>query len=168
MDKISHRYPRLNEIADREAAIRNFTGQLFSEPHTATYAGIKQLHKQARATHRSMPTMGLGRLTQWSRRALSAYTWTRTNRGPMKQWLHQIRKADDPRCPACQHHTQDGQHIVFHCPALRTQCNKLIGTREGDSWQHLDHPILIKHTREVKKQQDGTETFFEEVFNFLT
>ena len=86
----------------------------------------------------------------------------------MKEWLHKIQKADDPRCPACQHPTQDGQHIVFHCPALGTQRNKLIGTREGDSWEHLDRPILIKHARDVNRQQDGTEAFFEEVYNFLS
>ena len=108
----------MNEIADREAAITSFTGQLFNEPHTITYAGIRQMHTQARAEHRCKQSMDLGKLTQWGRRGLSAYTWTRTNCGPMKEWLHKIRKADDARCTACQHYTQDGQHIMFHCPAL--------------------------------------------------
>ena len=112
--------------------------------------------------------MGRGRLTHCGRRALSAYTCTRINRGPIQVWLNKIRNANGLRCPVCQHHTQDGQHIVFHCPTLSIQHSELIGTREGTYWEHLDRPILIKHTREVKRQPDGTERFFEQVYNFLS
>ena len=157
-----------NEIADKEAGIRSFTGQLLSQTHTATEGGIRQAHKAARATYRSRPTLGLGQLTQWPRRALSAYTWTRTNRGPMRQWLHHIKLAADPSCAACHHPQQDRIHIVFHCPALQTQRLRTIGTREGDSWEHLDRPLLIKSRTEANQQQDGREAFFLEIFNFLT
>ena len=157
-----------NELAGKAAGQRSFTGQLLSEPYTATTAGIRQLHKEARVTHRARTTLGLGRLTQWNRRALSAYTWTRTNRGPMRQWLFQINKIDNPTCTACQHHTQDGDHVVFHCPALRSQRTHLIGMRQGETWEDIDRPLWIKSTTEVNRQQDGTEAFFMEVFNFLT
>ena len=156
-----------NEIADEACARRSFTGQLLSEPQIATEAGIRQTHKQARATWRARATTGLERLTQWGRQALSAYTQTRTNRVPMKACLYKIGTADDPRCPACSHPTQDGDHIVFHCPALRAQRDRLIGTRGGDSWSHLDHPLLIKLTPEDNELQDGTELFCKAVFDVL-
>ena len=144
-------------------------GQLLSEPYTATHAGIQQLHKEARASHRARASLGLGRLTLWDRRALSAYTWTRTDRGPMRKWLFHINKSDTPTCTACQHHTQDvdGEHIVFHCPALEPTRTRYIGTRSADTWQALDRPLLIKSTTEVNRQEDGTEAFFLAVFNFL-
>ena len=113
------------------------------------------MHKQVRATHRARPSLGMDRLTQWHRCALSAYTWTRTNRGPMRQWLFKINKADDLRCPACQHHTQGGDHIVFHCPALQPQRFQLIGTRDGDAWEHLDHPLLIKAPQRQTDNRTG-------------
>ena len=40
-------------------------------------------------------------------------------------------KADGKDCPQCGYHTQDGEHLTFHCPAHNTARNNLIGARQG-------------------------------------
>ena len=156
-----------NEVADREAGLCSYSGQLLSKPYTATEAGIRQHTKQARASARIVPSTGIGNQMTWPRQALSAYTWARTNRGPFKYWLHKIGKADSPNCPACDHHAQDGFHVTFQCPALAHHRNRLMGAREGDTWAHLDRPILIKYTQDPNRQQDGVQDFFHVIFTLF-
>jgi len=54
-----------------------------------TPAGIKQSYPLHR---RTPPT------TNWDRDALRGLMYIHTDRGPMRAWLHQIRRAADPVC----------------------------------------------------------------------
>ena len=162
-----------NEKADTEAGIRSHLGQLLSEPGTATEAGIRQLSKQARAAHRSTPSLGLGKRTMWPRQPLSAYTWMRTNRGPGPMRALEPGSTKLARQTALNVQpaptTQYGRHIVFHCPALTQQRNRLIGAREVDDreWADLDRPILIRDTQSPNEYRDGVQDFFHVIFNLF-
>ena len=69
------------------------------------------------------------------------YTWTRTNKGPQKSWLHHIGKTEDPSC-ACGHPTQDGDILVFHCPLMAPQRAQLLPL-DISTWETLDDPHWI-------------------------
>lgn len=45
--------------------------------------------------------------------------------------------------------------------------NALIGGRDGDNWQDLDQPLLVKDGDEVNKYKDGVSEFFQVIFNFF-
>jgi len=106
--------------------------------------------------------------TEWNKHALAAYTWTRTNRGPQKAWLHHIGKADDPSC-LCGHPIQDGDHLVFQCPRLATPRARLLPPECG-TWEELDGPHWVTEPGEGGKEQEkfeGIEAFFQEVYGSL-
>ena len=84
----------------------------------------------------------LGTATDWTRQALSAYSWTRTDRGPQKQWLHRIGRAENPHCPCDPHVTQSGEHLVFDCPLHTAARQTFIPGKR--SWEELDSPHWIK------------------------
>ena len=100
-----------NEIADRAADWQSHLGPVAGAPRTATYEGLRAYGKAIRKQLRAQPSLGMGHRPLWNRRALSAYTWMRTNRGPQLQWLHRIRKADSPLCPCDT--SQSCDHITF-------------------------------------------------------
>lgn len=156
------------EIADKQAALQSHLGRVRSSPLTATEAGIRQTSKATRASFRAQPGYGMGRGTNYRRQALSAYTWMRTNKVPQRSWLLKLGKADGSYCTHCDHHTQDGTHLVFHCPALDTDRRHYIGGRQSDSWEALDLPLLILNEEEENEYIDGTEQFFFSLFSFLT
>ena len=117
-----------------------------------------------RKSARSAPGFGLCN-TAWGKHALAAYTWTRSNRGPQKSWLHHIGKAESPSCP-CGHATQDGNHLVFACPLLHAQRERLLPP-EADCWEALDAPHWIAEAGEDGKEQEkteGVETFFQDIY----
>ena len=108
--------------------------------HITTPAGIRLRSRATRADSRKIPSFG--QATNWHRQAASAYTWTRTNRGPLKEWLHHIGKADSPDCPTCPSERQSGHHVTFTCPALATESHLPPRTH------HLGVPRLTDlHTR---------------------
>ena len=53
-----------NEAADREAGLKSFVGQILRQELTATEGGIRQATKAARASYRSVPSLGLGQVVQ--------------------------------------------------------------------------------------------------------
>ena len=55
-------------------------------------------------------------LLGWCRKALSAYTWCRVNKGPQNEWLHRIGKADTDKCSCGE--VMSGTHVVEECPEL--------------------------------------------------
>ena len=129
--------------------------------------GTELIAKATRAESRKVPTFGKGRLVNWKRRALSAYTWMRTGRGPQKEWLYRIRAAADQSCP-CGGHSQSGEHVVWHCRLHdeERRRNRIHQTRAGE-WGDLDDPIWVPNDdvegREESDQEqvDGVERFFE-------
>jgi len=152
-----------NEAADRRAALEGLKGQR-DLPEIATSEGIREKGKAWRADLRTAPGHGKGH-TNWGKHALAAYTWTRTNRGPQKAWLHHIGKAAEPSC-TCGHPSQDGDHLVFGCPRLATQRTRLL-PRESDTWESLDDPHWVTEAGGEGREQEkveGIEAFFQDLY----
>ena len=158
---------RGNELADQHATFHSHLGQIAGTGGTATEGGIRQLTKAARAESRSAPTYGKGRRVGWKRRALAAYTWMRTGKGPQLQWLHRIGKAADPTCH-CGAAIQTGEHVVWECRLhnVERRRNRIGSTAKGD-WGALDDPLWVPNDdvegREETddEQVDGVERFFD-------
>ena len=113
-----------NEKADRRAALEGIQGTRRGDQPVCTPERLRARRKAIRKEARTEPGHG-SRRTEWGKHSLSAYTWTRTNKGPQKSWLHHIGKAEDPSC-SCGHPTQDGDHVVFHCPLTGPQRARLL------------------------------------------
>lgn len=125
-----------NERVDELACFTPILGDIQMAPHVSTEGRVRQASKAVRAHHRQ--TEGSGkRRTDWHRHAFSAYTWTRTNRGPQKSWLAHMGKATDGGCQ-CGHPIQDGGHVVFDCPRFQRARRDLLGPRK--TWESLDEP----------------------------
>jgi len=146
-----------NTIADKLAELHSHLGTTALHPRTATHEGIRAASRAIRRDSRTQPGFGVRR-TDYHRHALSAYTWYRTERGPQKAWLHQIRKIDDPSCP-CGHPKQTGEHIVFHCPRHNLMRSRLIGAKKF--WADLDSPDWRK---EGEDSFDAIESFFDYLY----
>jgi len=63
-------------------------GQWRSDPSLATPAGIRQAYP----IYRREPHL------KWGREEVRGLTYLYTDRGPMKAWLFQIGRAEDPFC----------------------------------------------------------------------
>ena len=153
-----------NEEADSLARHMSYLGEVTGSTRTVTEGGIRAKGKAERSKMRRREGFRLGTATEWPRQALSAYTWTRTNRGPHKEWLHHIGRAENPYC-TCDHSTiQSGEHIVFVCTSHSRARRTLIPGKQ--SWQDLDSPRWIKTG--PNKKEDGVMKFFEYLFHQLT
>ena len=143
-----------NTIADDKAGLHAHLGVTALQQRTATHEGLKAASNRIRKELRTQPGFGTRR-TDWHRHALSAYTWYRTERGPQKAWLFQLRKVGDPSCP-CGYPRQTGEHITFHCPRYNTMRTRLLGSRR--SWAEIDLPVWRK---EGDDSYDAIEAFFD-------
>ena len=132
---------RSNELADQHATFQSFRGAIAGSRRTAT-GGIRRRAKEGscRAMERKAEKYGLGSRAQWGRR-VSTYTWFRTGKGPQRQWLHRIGKAEDISCP-CGAAVQSGDHIVWGCRLHLSERrrNRMGGLRR---WEDIDHPIWV-------------------------
>ena len=90
----------------------------------------------------------------------------RTNRGPQNAWLHHIGKAPDPSC-TCGHPSQDGDHLVFHCPDTAASREKYLPPN-ADKWEALDDPhwVVTQTGAPGRKQEkeEGIEIFFQDLY----
>lgn len=153
-----------NEEADALANWASHLGETRGSTKTVTEGGLRAKGKRERAIARKQPGFRLGSATEWNRQACSAYTWMRTNKGPQKQWLHRIGRADDPYCP-CHHETiQSAEHITFACQLHARARRTLIGERQ--SWEDLGVPRWIETG--PNERMDGVEEFFSYLFHQLT
>ena len=157
-----------NEIADRLAAFEITRGQ-GSHQDLATYEGLREKGRREREEQRTDPGYGNHR-TEWGKHALASYTWTRTDRGPQKSWLHHVGKAEDPEC-SCGHPLQNGEHLVFECPDLEASRARNLPP-DTRTWEDLDAPHWVVTEaggpgREQKKEE-GTEIFFQDLYWHLT
>jgi len=66
--------------------------------------------------------------------------------------------------PACQcgHHTQDGSHIVFHCPRFLKERRDLLVCPK--TWEELDEPNWRKDEGD-DSHWDTIESFFDFLYN---
>ena len=113
-----------NEKADKRAEFESFLGEISGRSRIATGEGVRAISRATRKTYQQQPEFN-PRTCEWNRHSLSAYTWTRTERGPQNKWLHHIKKVDSPSC-ACGAAEQTGHHLVFECPRHDES--------EGSSW----------------------------------
>ena len=79
----------------------------------------------------------------WHQKAVSAYTWCITEKGPQKEWLHFIKKADTPEC-CCHKQIQSGEHLVERCDLLMEEREK-VKRKELGVWK-------MHHIQQLKKK----------------
>ena len=106
----------------------------------------------------------------WHRKAISAYTWCVTGKGPQRKWLHHIKKTDSPIC-GCGPLEQSGEHLVERCELL-AEGRKLVEQDELCTWRSR-----YVHKKEKKKkgpvgpekeeeEADRLEIFFCKIHDF--
>ena len=83
----------------------------------------------------------------WHSRAISAYTWCITEKGPQRKWLHFIKKADTPECVCQQQYPQTGEHLVEKCNLL-ANARKIVKNEEMLTWR-------IRHVHKAKQKKKG-------------
>ena len=119
--------------------------------------------REHRKQWRTEVSFGVAR-SNYNYKALSAYTFARTERGPQKSWLHKIGKAPGTTCH-CGHAVQTGHHLTFHCPTWDNIRTSLIGQHKD--WGDLDHPIYIKTGLEKDDVIEGGEEWFTTPFSLM-
>jgi len=148
-----------NEAADKRSLFESHIGRIGGSPYIYTHEGHKARNKARRTAYRTQTSYGHHR-TNWYRQALSAYTWLRSNRGPLGAWLHHIRVIQSPACP-CAHPSEDDHHFVFHCPRFHRIRNDL--TPSTTCWEALDQPHWLKSILKEGDIFDGVEEYFGNV-----
>ena len=152
------------EHADLEAYVQGYMGTRWGGTETTTFEGMKGKRREWRRTLRVSPWYGKNR-SEWGEHALAAYSWTRTNRGPQKAWLHHIGKSEDPSCPY-GHPSQDGDHLVFQCPMTEEQ-RRILLPPGATTWEALDNPNWITRVRgsgSGEEKEECTEVFFQQMY----
>ena len=107
-----HKDIKGNEKADKLSKETSILGH--ESEGVVTPAGLKTWARKVRAEARGGSGNGL---LGWCRKALSAYTWCRTNKGPQNEWLFKIKKKDTESCK-CGELKMTGTHVVEECPEL--------------------------------------------------
>ena len=121
-----------------------------------TPAGLRAWARRMRAEPRGGNGNGL---LGWCRKALSAYTWCRTNKGPQNEWLFKIKKTDTERCK-CGSKTMTGTHVVEECPELNQWRPRRAVWKE---WREA----LGGRAASKKEEEDLLEAFFYRIYEFL-
>jgi len=154
----AHRHP--GERTSRPARLlRVHPGWDSETTGTATEEGIRAASRALRREQIYEKGYGLRR-SDWHRRAVPAYTWFRTDRGPQKSWLHRIGKSADATCP-CSSLVENGDHITFICPRFNKERAEWLGTRS--TWEELDSPVWGKEGDD--DLYDAIEAFFHYMFS---
>ena len=89
-----------NERADERAREGVERGVWRSDPSLATPAGIRQAY----------PLFQKKRHMKWDRDEVRGLTYLHTDKGPMRQWLFRIGRAEDPRCGCGE--VQNAAHLL--------------------------------------------------------
>ena len=133
-----HKDIKGNEKADKLSKTTSILGH--ESEGVVTPAGLKAWARRERAKARGGSGQGV---LGWHRKAISAYTWCVTEKGPQnKWWLHKIKKSDTPACRCQQEHPtqenqeeQSGEHLAV-CSQGRE-----VKSREKNYWSgSLDTP----------------------------
>ena len=158
-----HKDIKGNEAADKLSKNTSILGH--ESEGVVTPAGLKAWARRVRAEARGGSREGI--LT-WHRRAISAYTWCITERGPQKKWLHHVKKANSTEC-VCQQ-LQTGQHLVEECHLL-SDARKPVQSDELGAWKtrHTHKPPAKKKKGPVepeKEEEEKLERFFCHIYEF--
>ena len=126
---------------------------------------MRAISRATRKTYRQQLGFNPG-TCEWNRHSLSAYTWTRTERGPQNKWLHHIKKVDSPSC-ACGAAEETGNHLVFECPRFEGIRVEFLGDKS--SWQELDQAEWRKVGDEDGAWYfEAVEEFFGQLYGAMT
>lgn len=101
------------DIKDNEAA-DNLSNLVHESEGLVAPAGLKTWSRGVRAEARGGGGPGL---LGWVRKALSAYTWCRSDKGRHSGWLFRISKADSYQC-RCGLGVMAATHVAEECPEL--------------------------------------------------
>ena len=95
----------------------------------------------------------------WHRKAISAYTWCLTEKGPQKEWLHFIKKTDTPKCQCHPEQIQSGEHLVERCNLLTDGREKVEG-EELSAWKthHIQKLPEKKKKGPVEPEKEMTKS----------
>jgi len=157
---------RGNELADKRAEHESFLGDISGATQIATEEGVRANSRATRKSARREAGFGEHR-SEWNCHSLSACTWTRTEKGPQKQWLHHISKTDTPRCSCPDEPPETGNHIVFHCPRFAAIRSRFLKGRS--TWEELDKPVWMKEGEGADTEYfEATEEFFGHLYGPLT
>ena len=138
-----HKDIKGNEKADKLSKETSVLGH--ESEGVVTPAGLRAWARRVRAEARGGSGKGI---LEWHRRAVSAYTWCVTEKGPQRKWLQHIKKADTAECD-CHHQQQTGKHLVEGCRLLADARNPV--EREEMSMWNKRH----KYTKLLKRRRKG-------------
>ena len=96
---------RQGQLGGRQTS-QSYLGRLRHSPHQATAAGLAATGRKIRSQQRRVTSYGHNNST-WNRRAPSAYTQLRTNKGPFGHWLHRIGSETRRPAPAVTPHRME-------------------------------------------------------------
>lgn len=116
MGQRSHRHRRKHSLGQPGPPTQLQRPPRSHPPHSHS-GRHSMLSRSIRAQASRAPGFGHNNST-WNRRALTTYTHLRTNKGPLGAWLKHLGKKEDGSC-SCGHHTEDGDHVTFHCPRFK-------------------------------------------------
>ena len=129
-----HKDIKGNEAADKLSKEASILGH--ESEGVVTPAGLRAWARRVRAEARGGAGEGI---LPWHRRAVSAYTWCITERGPQKKWLNHIKKADTPECD-CQQ-LQTGQHLAEECNRLADARKTVRNELKAWKTRHILKPL---------------------------
>ena len=136
-----------------------------------TPAGLRAWARRERATARGGSGQGI---LGWHRKAISAYTWCVTEKGPQNKWLHYVKKADTPACRCQQENPeQSGEHLVERC-SLLTKARGQVGGKKLLEWKsrharnkaEKEEGPVGPAAKEKEKETDEMENFFCQIYEF--
>ena len=86
-----HKDIKGNERADKLNKTASILGH--ESEGVVTPAGLRAWARRERAKARGGSGQGV---LGWHRKAISAYTWCVTEKGPQNKWVHKLKKSDTP------------------------------------------------------------------------
>ena len=146
-----------NEMADQKAAEATSRGGRID---LVTEEGWRTEIQKRRREARTQGGFGEDRY-RWPRGAITAYTWCQTGKGPIRKWLHQVGKIEDPSCHVCgdgDGPIEDGEHLALQCTGIQ---GRPPGMRQ---WKDLDKPIW---EGEGENRRDMVADFFAGLYGVL-
>ena len=118
-----------NEAADKEA--KNYR------------RGVKQRVLAQRQEERQQTRWGLGKITRGGRRAVTWYTFLRTDRGPVWKWKKRLRTTNDNSCGKWGVQ-EAGWHLMFECPVNKE--SRKAKKDVAQTWEDLGNKGRIKES----------------------
>ena len=153
-----HKDIKGNEMADRLSKHSSILG--YESEGVVTPVRLKAWARRVRAEARGGGNNGL---LGWCRKALSAYTWCRNNKGPQNEWLFKIKKKDT-ECCKCGEPAMTGTHVVEECPELDQWRSRRAVWKD---WREALGGRAVNKKKEEEEEGDLLGAFFFRIYEFL-